>query len=84
MDITYKGVPIKEFLISSGMLTTTGALATTGFATILMCLTFTLFVEEQNIKSIRSYLAESFQDISDEDLSWLSFWGVLSKVKVNT
>ncbi|CAB1276901.1 methyltransferase domain-containing protein [Candidatus Nitrosacidococcus tergens] len=53
-------------------------IAATNFKTILI--QPTSIANEQDVKSIRPYLAKSFQNISEEDLSWLSFWVVLEKV----
>lgn len=53
------------------------ALAATNFTIISM--QSTLLAEEQDVESVRPYLAEPFENISDEDLSWLGFWIVLNK-----
>ncbi|CAH9019292.1 class I SAM-dependent methyltransferase [Candidatus Nitrosacidococcus sp. I8] len=70
---SYKGVPnrlrinhYRECIVS------------TNFKTILI--QPTAIANEQDIKSIRPYLAKSFQNISDEDLLCLGFWVVLEKI----
>lgn len=53
------------------------AITASGLETVLM--RPTLLANEQDMAEVRPHLAGPFKDISDQDLSWLSFWMVLKK-----
>jgi hypothetical protein len=36
-----------------------------------------------HVQAVRSCLSSAFKDVSDEDLTWLSFWMILQRVGVN-
>ena len=70
----HKGVPnrwrvnrYREVIFASGLKT--------------MLMQPTLLAEKRDLDEVRPHLALPFQNISDEDLSWLGFWMVLEKAK---